>query len=86
MIEMVHKYPGQVSIYSAGALTNVALAARMDPEFASLAKNLVIMGGYVDLNMLEATGSIMQADLQSDVSRSSIELTYLLIISDKPHD
>lgn len=68
MVEMVHKYPGQVSIYSAGSLTNVALAARMDPEFASLAKNLVIMGGYVDLNMLEATGSIMQADYQSDVS------------------
>lgn len=68
MVEMVHKYPGQVSIYSAGALTNVALAARMDPEFALLAKNLVIMGGYVDLNLLEATGSVMQADLQSDVS------------------
>ena len=68
MVEMVHKYPGQVSIYSAGALTNVALAVRMDPEFASLAKNLVIMGGYVDLNMLMATGSILQADIQSDVS------------------
>jgi hypothetical protein len=35
--------------------------------FASLAKDLVIMGGYVDLNMLEATGSIMLADYQSDV-------------------
>lgn len=68
MVEMVHKYPGQVSIYSAGALTNVALAVRMDPEFASLAKQLVIMGGYVDVNMLEATGSILLADYQSDVS------------------
>jgi hypothetical protein len=26
------------------------------------------MGGYVDLNMLQATGSIMLADHQSDVS------------------
>ncbi|KAJ5887258.1 hypothetical protein N7504_011305 [Penicillium tannophilum] len=68
MVEMVHKYPGQVSIYSAGALTNVALAVRMDPEFASLAKDLVIMGGYVDLNMLMATGSILLADLQSDIN------------------
>ncbi|KAJ5114437.1 hypothetical protein NUU61_000196 [Penicillium alfredii] len=68
MVQMVHKHPGQVSIYSAGALTNVALAVRMDPQFASLAKNLVIMGGYVDLNMLEATGSIMLADLQSDIN------------------
>ncbi|KAJ5157764.1 uncharacterized protein N7482_008864 [Penicillium canariense] len=68
MVEMVHKYPGQVSIYSAGALTNIALAVRMDPEFASLAKQLVIMGGYVDLNMLQATGSIMLADYQSDIN------------------
>lgn len=73
MVEMVRKYPGQVSIYSAGALTNVALAVRMDPEFASLAKDLVIMGGYVDLNMLMATGSILLADLQSDVSLSSLQ-------------
>ncbi|KAJ5719945.1 hypothetical protein N7493_006823 [Penicillium malachiteum] len=68
MVEMVHKYPGQVSIYSAGALTNVALAVRMDPQFASLAKDLIIMGGYVDLNMLQATGSILLADLQSDIN------------------
>lgn len=68
MVDMVHRHPGQVSIYSAGALTNIALAVRMDPQFASLAKELVIMGGYVDLNLLEATGSIMQADYQSDVS------------------
>lgn len=53
MVEMVHKYPGKVSIYAAGALTNVALAIRMDARFASLAKELVIMGGYVDVNLLE---------------------------------
>ncbi|KAI5310419.1 hypothetical protein KEM55_007302 [Ascosphaera atra] len=68
MIEAVHKYPGQVSIYSAGALTNVALAVRMDPTFASLAKELVIMGGYVDDNMLMVTGSTQLADLQSDIN------------------
>lgn len=67
MVEMVHKYPGQVSIYSAGALTNVALAVRMDPEFASLAKELVIMGGYVDGAMARATGSILEANHNSDV-------------------
>ncbi|KAJ5936278.1 hypothetical protein N7454_005576 [Penicillium verhagenii] len=68
MVEMVHKYPGQVSIYSAGALTNVALAVRMDERFAELAKELVIMGGYVDLNLLMATGSILLADIQSDIN------------------
>lgn len=52
MVEQVRKFPGQVSIYAAGALTNVALAVRMDSEFASLAKELVIMGGYVDVSGL----------------------------------
>ncbi|KAJ5425189.1 hypothetical protein N7465_000259 [Penicillium sp. CMV-2018d] len=41
----------QVSIYPAVALTDIALAMRMDPQFASLAKDLVIMGGYVDLHL-----------------------------------
>lgn len=59
MIESVHKYPGQVSIYAAGALTSIALAVRMDDEFASLAKELVIMGGYVDVNMLQVDPTIL---------------------------
>lgn len=57
MIEQVRKYPGQVSIYAAGALTNVALAVRLDEEFASLAKELVIMGGYLDVNMYQVSYS-----------------------------
>ena len=55
MVEMVHKYPGQVSIFAAGAMTNVALAVRLDDQFASLAKELVIMGGYVDVNMYQVS-------------------------------
>lgn len=77
MVQMVHNYPGHVSIYSAGALTNIALAVRMDPQFASLAKDLVIMGGYVDLNMLEATGNIMLADYQSGVRSRPFDWTGL---------
>jgi purine nucleosidase len=45
MIRMVHMYPHQVTIYGAGPMTNIALAVRTDPEFAGLAKELVIMGG-----------------------------------------
>ncbi len=41
----VHEFPGQVSIVAAGPLTNLALASRLDPEFASLAQELVFMGG-----------------------------------------
>ncbi len=47
MIRMVHKYPHKVTIYGAGPLTNIALAIRLDPEFASLAQELVVMGGSI---------------------------------------
>lgn len=67
MIDQVHKYPGEVMIYSGGSLTNIALAVRMDPKFASLAKGLVIMGGYIDVNLLQVTGTPLQADVNSDV-------------------
>ncbi len=45
LVRQVHRYPGQISIIAAGPLTNLALAARLDPEFATLAKELVFMGG-----------------------------------------
>ena len=67
MVEQVNKYPGEVMIYSGGALTNIALAIRMDSKFASLTKGLVIMGGYIDVNLLQTSGSTLQADINSDV-------------------
>jgi purine nucleosidase len=47
---MVHKYPGEVVVWAGGPLTNIALALRLDPEVASLAKELVLMGSgmYAD--------------------------------------
>ncbi|WFD34738.1 hypothetical protein MCUN1_001582 [Malassezia cuniculi] len=68
MIEQVRKYPGEISIYSAGALTNIALAVRMDPDFARNTRELVIMGGYIDVNLLEVTGGYLQADINSDIN------------------
>jgi purine nucleosidase len=45
MIRMVHKYPGEVTILALGPLSNIAMAARLDPKFSSLARELVFMGG-----------------------------------------
>ncbi len=47
MSRMVHKYPHQVTIYAAGPMSNLASAILLDPEFASLAQELVVMGGSI---------------------------------------
>ena len=48
LIRMVHKYPHEVTIVAAGPLTNLALAQAIDPQFASLAKELVMMGSSLN--------------------------------------
>lgn len=48
LIRMVHQYPGQISIVATGPMTNLALAQKLDPEFAGLAKELVYMGGSLN--------------------------------------
>lgn len=48
MVRMVREHPGEVTIYGGGPLTNIAMAIRLDPHFAELAKGLVIMGGSIN--------------------------------------
>jgi purine nucleosidase len=50
IIRMVHKYPGEVVVWAGGPLTNIALALRIDPEVATLAKELVLMGSGMYAN------------------------------------
>lgn len=45
LVRSVRAYPGEVSIWAAGPLTNLALACRLDPQFASMARELFFMGG-----------------------------------------
>ena len=47
LVRMVRKYPHEITIYEGGPLTNLALAQIIDPEFASLAKELILMGGSI---------------------------------------
>jgi len=47
LVRMVRNYPHEVTIYEGGPLTNLALAQTIDPEFASLAKELILMGGSI---------------------------------------
>jgi inosine-uridine nucleoside N-ribohydrolase len=57
MIRMVHEHPHQVVILAAGPMTNIALAIRLDPEFAALAKELVFMGALIDTNLGQVAGN-----------------------------
>jgi purine nucleosidase len=48
LVRMVRKYPHEITIYEGGPMTNLALAIAIDPEFASLAKELVFMGASLN--------------------------------------
>jgi purine nucleosidase len=50
IVRMVRQYPHEVVVWAGGPLTNIALALRLDPELATLAKELVLMGSgmYAD--------------------------------------
>ncbi|WP_342628312.1 nucleoside hydrolase [Nguyenibacter vanlangensis] len=63
LIRQVHAHPHQVTIVAAGPMTNLALAIRLDPEFAGLCRQLVFMGGLVDGNLGQVTAS---ADYYTD--------------------
>ena len=47
IIEMVHKYPHELTLIPVGPLTNIALAVSKDPGIAFLVKDIVIMGGSI---------------------------------------
>ena len=45
MIDAFRKEPGELELVALGPLTNLALAIRIEPQFASWVKRCVIMGG-----------------------------------------
>jgi inosine-uridine nucleoside N-ribohydrolase len=47
IIELIHKYPHEVTLVPVGPLTNIALAVSKDPSIVGLVKDIVIMGGSI---------------------------------------
>lgn len=47
IIELIHKYPHEITLIPIGPLTNIALAVSKDPSIVGLTKNIVIMGGSI---------------------------------------
>jgi inosine/uridine nucleosidase len=54
IIELVHKYPHEVTLVPIGPLTNVALALLKDPSIAGLVKEVVFMGGAISGGNVDA--------------------------------
>jgi purine nucleosidase len=48
MVRTVHQFPHEVTIYAAGPMTDLALAIALDPHFAELTKELIVMGGSIN--------------------------------------
>jgi inosine-uridine nucleoside N-ribohydrolase len=48
LLRMVHKYPGEVTIYEGAPMTDLAQAISLDPAFPELARELVFMGGSLN--------------------------------------
>jgi inosine-uridine nucleoside N-ribohydrolase len=48
LVRMVRQYPGEVTIYEGGPMTDLALAISLEPRFAQLARELVFMGGSLN--------------------------------------
>ncbi len=54
IIELVHKYPHEVTLVPLGPLTNLALALSKDPLIAGLVKEVVLMGGAISGGNVDA--------------------------------
>jgi|KBSSwiStaDraftv2_1062776.scaffolds.fasta_scaffold04693_9 inosine-uridine nucleoside N-ribohydrolase len=50
LIEMARKYPGELVLYTAGPVTNIALAIRLAPDIVGKIKAVYTMGGQVEVN------------------------------------
>jgi purine nucleosidase len=48
IVELARRYAGELILVATGPLTNVALAARLEPELPRLLRRLAVMGGSFD--------------------------------------
>jgi inosine-uridine nucleoside N-ribohydrolase len=69
IIEMVHKYPHEITLIPIGPLTNIALAVSQDPSIAPLVKEVVIMGGSISGGNVNAAA---EANIYNDPEAASI--------------
>ena len=64
--EMIHKYPGEITLICIAPLTNIGLLFAMDPEAPKLLKRIVLMCGSPTYTRYDNTGETMSAMAASD--------------------
>ena len=69
IIELVHKYPHEITLIPIGPLTNIALAVSKDPSIVPLVKNIVIMGGSIGGGNVDGAA---EANIYGDPEAASI--------------
>ena len=73
IVDLVQKYPGEISIVAVGRLTNVAEALHLCPELPRLAKELVVMGGVFGFNgHLGNVSPVAEANIAGDPAAADI--------------
>ncbi len=69
IIEMIHKYPHEITLIPVGPLTNIARAVSKDPSIAALVKDIVIMGGSISGGNVNGTA---EANIYNDPEAAQI--------------
>ncbi len=69
IIELVHKYPHEITLIPVGPLTNIALAVSKDPSIVPLVKNIVIMGGSISGGNVDGAA---EANIYNDPEAAAI--------------
>lgn len=69
IIELLHKYPHEITLIPVGPLTNIALAVSKDPSIVPLVRNIVIMGGSITGGNVNGAA---EANIYNDPEAASI--------------
>lgn len=69
IIEMIPKYPHEITLIPVGPLTNIALAVSKDPSIAALVKDIVIMGGSISGGNVDG---VAEANIYNDPEAAQI--------------
>ena len=76
IVDTVRAHPNEVTLIAVGRLTNLALALERDPEIATLAKGVSIMGGAFGINGHSGNSTpVAEANILGDPDAADIVLT-----------